>query len=272
MISLDRMDAAHVLDTEVRGHSIAYRMQGEGPPLVLLHGFLCDSRCWRTQLDGLSDRFKVIAWDAPGAGASSDPPETFTITDWASVLVSFLDALEIGPATVLGLSWGGMLAQEVYRLYPDRVERLVLADTYAGWKGSLPPDAVEKRVARCYRDAARPAAEVVDEWVPADFFADASPELVDEMARVFVDFHPPGFRLMAKSLAETDTTDLLPRIAVPTLLVWGERDVRSPLDIARAFERAIPRASLEVIQGLGHVSNMESPTMFNEAVRRFLLP
>ena len=257
--------------TTVGDHSIAYRMAGNGPPLVLLHGFLCDSRCWREQLDDLSDEFTVIAWDAPGAGASSDPPESFTIEDWANVLARFIETLGIARAMVCGLSWGGMLAQELTRLDPARVERLILADTYAGWKGSLPPAAVEKRLERCYRDAARPKDEVVVEWVPVEFFANASEELTAEMEGVFADFHPRGFRLMARALAETDTTDLLPLIDAPTLLIWGEGDQRSTLEVAEQFHKAIPGSQLEVLRDAGHVSNMERPAQFNEALRRFLL-
>src|ERR687883_499723 len=126
--------------------SIGYRRAGAGPALVLLHGFLCDSRCWRRQLADLSDRFKVVAWDAPGAGSSSDPPDPFTITDWAHCLVGFLDVVGIERAQVLGLSWGGILAQEFYRLYPDRVLALILCGTYAGWKGSLPQSACKERL------------------------------------------------------------------------------------------------------------------------------
>ncbi len=239
--------------------------------LLLLHGFLCDSRCWRSQLAGLSDRFTVVAWDAPGAGTSPDPPEHFTITDWANTLADFLDAIGVARAHVLGLSWGGMLSQELFRLHPARIDHLVLAGTYAGWKGSLPEDVVEKRRARCYRDAARPRHEVVAEWVPADFFLDASPELATEMAAVVADFHPLGFRLMAKSLADTDTTPLLKAIDAPTLLLWGDGDRRSPLSVAEQFHTSIPDSELLLIHGAGHVSNMEKPDDFNAKVRRFLL-
>lgn len=256
--------------TTVGAHSIAYRVSGAGPPLVLLHGFLCDSRCWRTQLEGLADQFELIAWDAPGAGSSSDPPDSFTITDWAHVLADFLDAAGFPRAHFLGLSWGGMLAQELYRLFPTRVDRLVLADTYAGWKGSLPNEVVEKRRARCYRNAMRPSDEVVADWVPADFFVDASKELAAEMASVVADFHPLGFRLMAKSLADTDTSSMLKTIKAPTLLLWGDGDQRSPLSVAEQFHAAISNSELEVIPGAGHVSNMEKPEEFNASVRRFL--
>ncbi len=257
--------------TEVSGHSIAYRTAGDGPTLVLLHGFLCDSRCWRAQLTALADRFTVLSWDAPGAGSSSDPPASFTVTDWAETLAEFLDRAGVGRAHVVGLSWGGMLAQELYRLYPSRVDRLILADTYAGWKGSLPVEMTEKRRARCYRDAARPAADVAAEWVPAEFFSHASADLAAEMAEVVADFHPVGFHLMARSLADTDTSSVLPTIRVRTLLVWGDGDLRSPLSVARQFHAAIPRSDLEVIAGAGHLSNMEKPDEFNAIVRSFLL-
>ena len=165
-----RAPSAELLYAKTGRQSIAYRMAGNGPPLVFLHGFLCDSRCWMSQLTSLSDRFTVAAWDAPGAGSSPDPPEQFTITEWAEALAEFLDAVSIDRAHIVGLSWGGMLAQEFYRLDRARVDHLVLADTYAGWKGSLPHDIVEMRRARCYHDASRPPHEVVAEWVPADFF------------------------------------------------------------------------------------------------------
>jgi len=254
---------------ELGEHSVAYRIAGEGPPLVLLHGFLCDSRVWGRQLADLSDRFTVVAWDAPGAGSSSDPPDQFTIGDWARCLAEFLDSVGIERATVLGLSWGGILAQELYRLHPSRVAALILAGTYAGWKGSLPAAHCRARLERCAREASLPAEELAARWVP-EFFTDAAPQVLrDEMTAVVRDFHPLGFRLMARSLADTDTTDLLPAIDVPTLLLWGDDDVRSPLSIAEQFHAAIPSAELALIPGAGHVSNMERPDEFNDQLRRF---
>lgn len=265
------MSGSRLLQSRVGGHSIAYRVAGEGPPLVLLHGFLCDSRCWRAQLNGLADQFTVLAWDAPGAGLSSDPPEIFTLTDWAEALAEFLDDVGVGRSDVLGLSWGGLLAQEFYRVYPSRVDRLVLADTYAGWKGSLSADAVEKRRARCYRDALRPADQIVAEWVPVEFFGSASAGLAAEMASAVATFHPLGFRLMTRTLADADTSLALPTITVPTLLVWGSGDLRSPLSVAQQFRDAIPGSKLVVIPDAGHVCNMEKPDEFNATVRSFLV-
>jgi pimeloyl-ACP methyl ester carboxylesterase len=169
-------------------------------------------------------QFKVVAWDAPGAGASSDPSDPFTISDWAAALAALLDAIGIKRGHVFRLSWGGLLAQQCYRLHPRRCLTLILADTYAGWKGSLGPKAAEQRLVRCLGESSLPAEEFVARWVPHKFFADARPELADEMASVVSEFHPHGFRLMAKTLADNDATDVLGMIDVLTLLLWGEHD------------------------------------------------
>jgi pimeloyl-ACP methyl ester carboxylesterase len=211
----------------------------------------------------------VIAWDAPGAGKSSDPPNTFTITDWADSLSGFLDAVGVQEANLVGLSWGGLLAQEFYRLYPSRVLRLVLAGTYAGWLGSFGPEVARERLKRCEQESYLPADEFVAKWVPVEFFHQASVDLAQEMANVVSSFHPAGFRLMAKSLAEADTTALLDQIAVPVLLLWGEADRRSPVDVAKRFGSLIPGAELALIPEAGHVSNMEQPERFSADVRRF---
>lgn len=261
----------HRIDVDHR--SIFYRDEGDGPAVVLLHGFLCDSRAWGPQLRDLSDRFRVVAWDAAGAGASDDPPEAFTITDWAEDLRKMLDALTVERAHVVGLSWGGLVAQAFYGRYQSRVRSLVLSDTYAGWKGSLPADAVAKRLARCLSESELAPDELVARWVPMEFFTESvSDDVTSAMAEIVADFHPHGFRLMARSLAENDTTSLLPTIRVPTLLLWGEADQRSPIDVAERFREAIPTAELRIIPGAGHVSNMEQPDLFTSHVRQFLSP
>ena len=263
-----RAELSHV---QIGDLSIGYRRAGRGDALVFLHGFLCDSRCWLRQLQELSEHFSVIAWDAPGAGSSSDPPHPFTFADWSHCLARFLDALDVAQAHLVGLSWGGVLAQEFYGLYPHRLLRLVLADTYAGWRGSLPAAAVEQRLARCERDSHLPPNEFVSRWVPEMFTSSASPALLAELSAIVADFHPDGFRQMAQSLADSDTTHILPRIHSRTLVLWGEDDRRSPLSIAEQLQQAIPDAEQQVIARAGHVSNMEQPAAFNALVRAFCL-
>jgi len=265
------MEIPELTRVQVGDLSIAYRRAGKGPPMVLLHGFLADSRCWRQQLTGLSGDFDVIAWDAPGGGASPDPPLSFGFSDWSRYLARFLDTIGVESAHLVGLSWGGVLAQVFYSMYPARVQSLVLADTYAGWKGSLPAAAVQQRLARCENDSRLSPAEFVPGCVPEMFTAGAPPELLEEMSAIFADRHPLGFRLMAKSLVDTDTNELLPRILCRTMILWGDDDRRSPLSIAEQLRSVIPGAEMQVIANAGHVSNMERPAEFNDRLKRFCL-
>jgi pimeloyl-ACP methyl ester carboxylesterase len=250
------------------GLDIAYERVGEGPPLVLVHGAAVDSRMWGPQLAGLADELTVVAWDEPGAGRSSDVPGDFGLADYASCLAGLIGALDLGPAHVAGLSWGGTVAQELYRRHPELVATLLLVDTYAGWKGSLPEEEVRVRV-EGVRQMLAAADDSFDPTLPGLFAGDPPAEFVPLLEAMAADVRPHSLKTAVLVMAETDQRDLLPRIAVPTLLIWGELDARSPLSVARQFEEAVPDAKLVVIPGAGHVSNLEQPERFNDAVREF---
>jgi pimeloyl-ACP methyl ester carboxylesterase len=252
----------------VNGLEIAYRRAGEGPPLVLVHGAAEDGRAWEPQLAALADEFTVVAWDEPGAGRSSALPADFDLAGYAGCLATLIEALTLGPAHVAGISWGGALAQEVYRHHPELVATLILVDTYAGWKGSLPEEEVRARVAGAREMLAAPAEEF-DPTLPGLFAGDPPAEFVPLLEEMAAAVRPESLGTQLLLMAETDQRDLLPRIDVPTLLIWGELDARSPLGVARQFEQAIPGAELVVIPDCGHVSNLEQPERFNQAVREF---
>jgi pimeloyl-ACP methyl ester carboxylesterase len=133
---------------ELDGLQIAYECVGSGSALVLLHGYVGDGpTTWRPQLDGLSDEFTVVAWDAPGAGRSTDPPpERFGIDGYADCLAGFLERLRLDTAYVAGLSFGGIVALALQRRHFARSSALILASAYAGWAGSLPPEVTEGRL------------------------------------------------------------------------------------------------------------------------------
>ena len=250
-----------------KGLEIAYERVGEGPPLVFVHGAAGDGRMWQPQLIALADEFTVVAWDEPGAGRSSDVPADFALADYASCLAALIEALELGPAHVAGLSWGGTVAMELYHHHPGLVATLLLVDTYAGWKGSLPEEEVRARVAGAREMLA--ATEEFDPTLPGLFAGEPPAEFVSLLETIAADVRPASLGTQLFVMAEADQRDLLPRIAVPTLLIWGESDARSPLDVARQFERAIPDTKLVVIPDAGHVSNLEQPELFNRAVREF---
>jgi pimeloyl-ACP methyl ester carboxylesterase len=250
------------------GLEIAYDRVGEGPLLVLVHGAAVDSRMWRPQLTALADEFAVVAWDEPGAGRSSDVPADFTLADYANCLAALIEALDIGPAHVAGLSWGGTVALELYCHHPELVATLIMVDTYAGWKGSLPAEEVRARVEGARQMLSAPA-DKFDPTFPGLFAGDPPAEfvpLLDEMAAAV---RPHSMRTALPLMAQADQRDLLPDVAVPTLLIWGELDARSSLTVASQFEEAIPDAKLVVIPGAGHMSNLERPEPFNDAIREF---
>jgi pimeloyl-ACP methyl ester carboxylesterase len=255
---------------EVSGLQIAYERAGSGPALVLLHGYVGDGpTTWRRQLDGLSDEFTVVAWDAPGAGGSSDPPERFGLDGYADCLAGFLAELGFGRAFIAGLSFGGTVALGLQRRHAAMSSALILASAYAGWAGSLPPEVVEQRLAQALTLADEPPKTFVDALLPTMFSMAMPDETVDEFRASMYAFHPRGFRAMARASAE-DVRDVLPHIDVPALLVYGERDGRAPLTVAEALQAAIPGSRLVVLPGVGHVCNVEAPDEFNAAVRDFL--
>lgn len=256
---------------EVAGLRIAYERAGEGPPLVLLHGYVGDGRrTWRRQIDELSDEFTVVAWDAPGSGGSSDPPEPFRLPDYADCLAGFVEALGFGRPHVAGLSFGGGLALELYRRHPAIPKTLVLASAYAGWAGSLPPEVVQERLQQVLQLADLPPDRFVGAVIPTLFSGSASAEMVDEFAASVSEFHPAGLQAMARSFAEADLRDVLPRIDVPTLLLYGDEDVRAPLNVAEDLHAAIPTSRLVVLPGVGHMCSVEAAERLNAEVRSFL--
>jgi pimeloyl-ACP methyl ester carboxylesterase len=244
---------------EVDGFHIAYERAGTGPALVLLHGYVGDGpTTWRRQLDELSDQFTVVAWDAPGAGRSSDPLERFGLDGYADFLAGFLETLGLDTACVAGLSFGGILALALQRRHSARSSALILASAYAGWAGSLPPEVAEQRIRQALALADGAPEAFVGALLPTMFSKPMPPETVDDFRASMLAFHPRGFG------------DVLPDVDVPTLLVYGDRDVRAPLTVGEALQAAISGSRLVVLPDAGHLCNIEAPDKFNAAVRDFL--
>jgi pimeloyl-ACP methyl ester carboxylesterase len=255
---------------EVDGLRIAYQRTGAGPPLVLLHGYVGDGpTTWRHQLDGLCDQFTVVAWDAPGAGGSADPPESFGLAGYADCLAGFVQRLGLEQPQVAGLSFGGILALELSRRHATIPATLILASAYAGWAGSLPADVAQQRLQQALGLAELSPEEFVGALLPTTFSQATPPEAVEAFGASMLGFHPAGFRAMARASAE-NVCDVLAHIKVPTLLVCGDKDVRAPPAVAEDLHAAIPGSTLVVLSDAGHICNIEAPEAFNRTVRSFL--
>ena len=261
-----------VEDVDVDGVRLAVTRAGDGPPLVLLGGFVGDGlTTWRWQIEALSASYTVVTWDAPGSGGSSDVPEHFRLPDYADCLAGMVAALELEKPVVVGLSFGGALAIEFFRRHPARVRALFLAGAYAGWSGSLPPEAVASRLQTSLEASRLPRADFVSVMLPSMFSASAPADRVaDIAASIATSFRPAGFRAMARASAEADLRDVLPTIDVPTVVLHGTQDVRAPREVAEALAAAIPAARLVVLDGVGHASCVEAPALFTAELRSFL--
>ena len=249
---------------------MAYERAGSGPPVVLAHGFVGDGRStWSAQIDGLSDEFSVIAWDAPGAGGSADPPQDFTMDDYADCLAGFLRALRIDRAHLVGLSFGGALVLATFHRHRRLASSLALVSGYAGWRGSLGAEAAEHRLARSLELSTLPP----DEFAAALVLSMFSSAVAEEAVAAFVDsvrgFRPNGFRAMARASLE-DQSQVLSEIDIPTLLLYAEQDVRAPVAVGEAIHALVPGSELVVLPGAGHVSSVEAPADVTRELRRFL--
>lgn len=254
----------------VGGRTIAFHRAGSGPPLLLLHGGWSDGREWRFQLDGLSADYDVIAWDAPGCGGSDDPADDASLATYADAVAGLADALGLDRPHVGGLSFGGGLAIAVYQRHPQLVRSLVLASAYAGWKGSLPAAEVRARLRKVRSEIHRPPESWVEEELPRFFAGAVAPEVLDLVRSTMVDTRPTGTLPMLTAFANADLREVLPTIAVPTLLLYGTADVRAPGAVAAALHAAIPDSELVLLPGVGHAANLEAPEAFNAEIRRFL--
>lgn len=255
----------------VSGLKINYRVAGSGDPLVLLHGgFGFDSRSWGPQLDTLNDEFNVVAWDAPGCGGSDDPPESFCMEDYADSLGEFVRALGLTRPHILGLSFGGALALALYGRHPTLPRSLILAGAYAGWAGSLPADEVQRRVQRISEEVTQPP----DDWLPkylSGMLTESAPrEMAEQTLALMSGIHPRASLTMLRAMANADLRGILPDIDVPTLVLHGELDARSPLAVGKELHTKIPASKLVVLNGVGHLSNVEAADAFNFEVRAFL--
>ena len=185
-------------------------------------------------------------------------------------LRQLLDVLGLDRPTVVGQSFGTVYALALYRQRPQAVGALVLVSAYAGWAGSLSAEETERRIRQTERDMSAPVEQTIEKWLPTLLTPAASPDVVELVATMMRNFRPTGVRPAVTALGAADLRDVLTTIAVPTLLIYGDADVRSPADVVgRNMHTRIPGSTLVVIPDAPHMVNLEQPEALNTAIRRF---
>jgi 3-oxoadipate enol-lactonase len=250
---------------------LTFDSSGQGDPVVLIHGFPLTSKMWAHQRENLAThRRRVITPDLPGFGGS--PAGARSLDDYANAVREFLDSQGIDRCVLGGFSMGGYVAMALLRSHPDRVRGLILVDTRAE------PDTDEGRKGR-YAMAERAQAEgksvVIESLMPrlvADATFNGRADVVHEVLEAEAGATLEGIVDALNAMAvRPSAVDLLPKIAVPTLVVVGKEDALTPPDVAQRMVDAIPDAQLVVVPDAGHMTPMEQPDVVTRAIGEWLV-
>jgi 3-oxoadipate enol-lactonase len=253
--------------------ALSYGDEGDGPPVVLLHAFPLARAMWRPQVEDLRGDYRIITPDLPGFGTSHGFAGTPSVEAMADAVADLLDQIPIAERVVLGgLSMGGYVALAFARRYGDRLRGLILADTRSE------PDNEEGRANRDKMIALAstgPPGAVIEQMMPrllGPQTAEHRPEVAAEVRRIAADQHSAGIVAALRALRDRpDAGPWLGSIGVPTLVLVGRDDALTPPALAEPLAKGIPGARLVVLEGAGHLSNLERPEAFNAAVREFLV-
>ncbi|MEA2453392.1 MAG: hypothetical protein QOG04_2102 [Actinomycetota bacterium] len=246
---------------------------GSGAPVLLLHAFPLNSAQWAGQAESLSDRFRFIAPDLMGFGASTAPEDesAYSMDSFADDAAAILDELGLDKVVLAGLSMGGYISFAFLRRHRDRVSSLVLADTKAE---ADPPEGIEKRTNQQAQVRAEGTAGLIEGLSGAllgEPTREKKPDVVEATKKMMAANPPAGFIGALEAMKKRpDSTGELSQIDVPTLIIVGENDGVTPVAAAEALNKGISGSKLVVIPESGHLSNLEAPEAFNGALAEFL--
>ncbi|MCU1224767.1 MAG: hydrolase [Edaphobacter sp.] len=258
--------------TQINGISIAFRDEGDGTPILFIHGHPFNQSMWDPQVAALSWKYRVITFDLRGYGASEVPAvEATTLETMAADISALLDHLNIPKAIVAGLSMGGQIAMAFADLYPQRLSGLVLAATF--------PQADTEETVKLRRMTADrfihqgsvlPGGEMLPKLIaPASL--KKNPEIAIDVFTMIARTPPAGAAAALRGRAQRkDYTESLTRITVPTLIAIGTEDAYIAVDVANQMQQSIPNSRLEVFEGIGHLPNLEATDRFNAVLHDFL--
>lgn len=241
------IESAHT--AAISGHSLYYRVMGQGEPLVLIHGYGTSGYVWQRVLPYLCPRYQVFVLDLPGYGRST-APRLWQLRAIAPVIAAWLHSLRLPPVAVMGHSMGGAIAIHLTALAPEAVCKLVLVDA-AGLplQSSFPLLALRAAYSMIQPGNGRYPLQMVRDAVQ------------------------PRFRVLWQTSQEMLRSDLqleLASITSPTLIIWGQRDALLPIALGHALNAALPHATFVSLPGCGHRPMLAQPERFSQIVLDFL--
>jgi len=247
------------------GYPIGFDEAGEGSatPIVFLHGVGSDKSVWRPQLLRFAHERRSIAFDYPGYGESDPAPEGTSRDTYAAAILSAMSFLGVRKAHVCGLSLGGVVAIAMHAAASDRCASLILADTFA-----LHPDGqaiYDRSVA-----ASAHMRVLAESRVDVLLAQPADPAVRTEVIETMSGIDPAAYVIGAEAVWRAEQEERVHDIRVPTLVLCGAEDRITPPALSRTLAGMIPGAQLELVEGAGHLSNLERPDAFNTLVGAFI--
>jgi pimeloyl-ACP methyl ester carboxylesterase len=255
----------------IRGRSLAWREQGEGAALVLIHGIGGSSESWAPLFDRFSRGYRVIAWDAPGYGDSETVPAAdCTAEGYAARLASLLDMRGVTTAHLVGHSIGAPIAAALWQARASLVASLALVHPVAGFSALEDARRAELRAARLGDIAGRSMGEFGVLRAPQILGGRADAAVTAEVARIIGRIPEAGYRAMVEVMAAANLVAVLPGLAAPALVIAGEDDPVAPTEACRAIAAALPDAEFDAYLGIGHYMPLEDAPAFTARLEKFL--
>ena len=251
---------------------IAFDAAGMGQPVLFLHGIGGNRTNWRAQLEACAEDYCALAWDARGYGQSDDYDGPLDFAEFADDAVRMLDHLSIAKAHFVGLSMGGRITQDLYFRYPERVMTMTLCDTFAGTTPTLPPKEREEfiNLRKGPLMAGKSLSEMAEPLAKTLLSTNPAPEQFERLVDSVKALHQDSYIKTLEATMRYDHAVDISTISVPVQLIYGAEDRLTPPTIGAQMQRDMPDAQLAIIEGAGHLSNIEGETEFNRVLLEFL--
>ena len=241
---------------------------GDGEAVLFLHGLGLSGRMWEPQIETFASRFRCVALDSRGHGMSDRTYGQLSIAGYADDAAGVLDALGIEVAHVVGLSMGGMIAQELGLRHPARLRSLALLDTFDA-AGDVGPQ-LEQAAGAASADGMLAIIAGFEMMMLAPSTIATQPRVVAAVRAMMTSTDPLCFVRATQAIAAHDTTDRLAQLDLPTAVLVGELDRLTPVERARELATAVAGARLEIVPNAGHMSSMENTTAVNAVLTAHL--